>query len=83
MTTRRRGWASSSRLTADPPSESPKAQEAWQKALASLQKTGERNERAFARHRTAIRRERADPPPMIKKGSFCGAAAVDGFAAGD
>jgi hypothetical protein len=70
-------------MTPDPSSEAPKAQEAWQKALALVQKTGERNERAFARHRAAIRRERADPPPMIKKGSFCGAAEVDDFAAGD
>jgi hypothetical protein len=63
-------------MTPDPPTDgtSSAAREAWQKVLASLQKPGDRNERAFAKHRAAVRRERADPPPMIKKGSFCGAA---------
>jgi hypothetical protein len=63
-------------MTPDPPSDSPKARNAWQETLASVAKVGERTERAFAKHRTAIRRERADPPPMIKRGSFCGAAEV-------
>lgn len=65
-------------MTEDPPSDgsSPKAWQAWQDALAVAAKPGERVERAFAKHRAAIRRERADPPPMIKRGSFCGAAEV-------
>ena len=73
-------------MTPDPPPTEPQGQPltAWQKALASVQKTGEKQRpRLRQRHRTAIRRERADPPPMIKKGSFCGAAEVDDFATGD
>jgi len=64
-------------MAPDPPADASPALDAWQKALAAAQKVGERQARSFARHRTAIRRERADPPPMIKRGSFCGAAEVE------
>lgn len=64
-------------MAPDPPAAASPALDAWQKALAAAQKIGERQARSFARHRTAIWRERTDPPPMIKRGSFCGAAEVD------
>jgi hypothetical protein len=47
--------------------------EAWNAMLASLQKTSEHHDRLFAKRRTAAKRERADPPPMVKRFSFCGA----------
>jgi len=72
-------------MTPDPPADgtAPKALTAWQKALDSLQKPGEKSDRGFAKRRAAIKRERADPPPMIKKGSFCGAAELTDVATGD
>ena len=47
---------------------------AWQKMLAALQKSGEHLDRLLAKRRAAVRRERSDPPPMVRKANFCGAA---------
>jgi hypothetical protein len=47
---------------------------AWQAMLGSIDKSGEKLSRTFALRRASVRRERANPPPMIKKVSFCGAA---------
>jgi len=47
---------------------------AWQGLLATMQKASERYDRTFAKHRLAVKRERANPPAMIKKASFCGIA---------
>jgi hypothetical protein len=58
-------------VTADP-----KAQEAWKKMQAALQRAGERAQKTLATRRAASARERANPPPMIKKVNFCNAAAA-------
>jgi hypothetical protein len=52
----------------------PKAQEAWKKLFAALPKAGERAQKTLATRRAASARERANPPPMIKKVNFCHAA---------
>ena len=53
---------------------------AWKGMLAAIEKAGDKTARAFASRRAAVKRERADPPPMIKKVSFCTAAAADNHA---
>jgi len=47
---------------------------AWKAMLAALPKAGEHYERAFTKHRLVVKHERANPPPMVKKASFCGMA---------
>jgi len=47
---------------------------AWKAMLAAVQKAGDRYDRAFTKRRLAVKRERADPPPMVKRASFCGIA---------
>ena len=54
----------------------PKAQDAWKKVFAALPKAGDRAQKALATRRAASARERANPPPMIKKVNFCNAAAA-------
>jgi len=49
----------------------------WKAMLATLDKAPDKAARAFSARRAAVKRERADPPPMIKKVSFCSAAAAD------
>jgi hypothetical protein len=58
-------------VTADP-----KAQDAWKKLFAALPKAGDRAQKTLATRRAASARERANPPPMIKKVNFCNAAAA-------
>ena len=48
---------------------------AWKNMLAALDKAGDRTSRLFSARRAAVRRERASPPPMIKRVSFCTAGA--------
>jgi hypothetical protein len=50
---------------------------AWKGMLAAIERAGDKTARAFASRRAAVKRERADPPPLIKKVSFCTAAAAD------
>jgi len=57
-------------MTPDP-SEEP-ALAAWNTLMAALQKTPDHRDRSFGKHRTKAKRERADPPPMVKRASFCG-----------
>jgi hypothetical protein len=52
-----------------------KAGAAWKALLASLAHAGDRYLKVFNARRAAAVRERAFPPPMIKKVNFCGAAA--------
>jgi hypothetical protein len=52
----------------------PKNQAAWKTLLAAISKANERVQRSFNNRRNTARRERANPPPMIKKVNFCGAA---------
>ena len=47
---------------------------AWKSMLEAMQKTSEHYDHSFAKHRLAVKRERANPPPMVKKASFCGVA---------
>jgi hypothetical protein len=47
---------------------------AWKAMVASLQKSAEHYDHAFAKHRGEVKHERANPPPMVKKSSFCGVA---------
>jgi hypothetical protein len=54
----------------------PKAQEAWKKMLAALPRGGDKAQKALAVRKAASVRERANPPPMIKKVNFCNAAAA-------
>jgi hypothetical protein len=46
---------------------------AWKAMLAAIERSGDKLARTFALRRTTVRRERANPPPMIKRVSFCGA----------
>ena len=50
---------------------------AWKELTAAIDKAGERTARLFNLRRTTVKRERANPPPMIKRVSFCTAAPAD------
>ena len=52
----------------------PKDLAAWKALQASIGKGNERVQRSYANRRATAKRERANPPPMIKKVDFCGAA---------
>jgi hypothetical protein len=62
-------------MTSDP--ENGDALAAWRSMLAAIQKAGEHFEHAFVKRRAAVKRERANPPPMVKKISFCAAAEAE------
>jgi len=62
-------------LVPEPAATDPKAQAAWKALLANLAHAGDRYMKVFNARRAAAVRERANPPPMIKKVNFCGAAA--------
>jgi len=53
---------------------------AWKQMVAALEKRGERVHKAFVNRLARARRERANPPPMIKKQNFCSAERVDSSA---
>jgi hypothetical protein len=61
-------------LVPEPPAADAKAADAWKKALAALPRAGERAQRSLANQRAASARERANPPPMIRKMNLCNAA---------
>jgi hypothetical protein len=63
-------------LVPEPPTTDAKAQDAWKKMTASLPRGGEHAEKTLATRKAASARERANPPPMIKKVNFCNAAAA-------
>jgi len=63
-------------LVPEPTATDAKAQDAWKKMMAALPKAGEKAAHALATRRAASARERANPPPMIKKVNFCNAAAA-------
>ena len=52
----------------------PKNLAAWKALIAALARSNEHTQRIFSSRRTTAQRERANPPPMIKKVNFCGAA---------
>jgi hypothetical protein len=47
---------------------------AWKAMLASLQKASEHYDHAFTKRRLIVKKERTNPPPMVKKASFCNIA---------
>ena len=53
---------------------------AWKQMTAALEKHGDRFQKAFANRLARARRERANPPPTIKKQNFCNAEDVDSTA---
>jgi hypothetical protein len=61
-------------LAPDPAPTDPKGQAAWKGVTGTLAKT-ERFQRVFANRRASAARERANPPPMIRKVNFCNASA--------
>jgi hypothetical protein len=63
-------------LVPEPPATDAAATDAWKKMMAALGKAGDKLQRSFATRRAAADRERANPPPMIKKVNFCKAAAA-------
>jgi hypothetical protein len=56
---------------------------AWKALLGTIDKAGDKLARSFASRRATVKRERANPPPMIKRVSFCGAAEAPDRSAGD
>jgi hypothetical protein len=52
---------------------------AWKAMLAALAKGPDKIQRVFNTRRASAARERANPPPMIKKVNFCNAAAASPF----
>jgi hypothetical protein len=60
----------------EPAATDAKAQDAWKKMMAALPHAGDKAQRALATRKAASARERANPPPMVKKVNFCNAAAA-------
>jgi len=56
---------------------------AWKQMQSALAKRGERFHKAFADRQARARRERANPPPMVKKQNFCTAARANEAAGSD
>ena len=52
------------------------AVDAWKKVFAAMPKAGDRAQKTLVTRKAASARERANPPPMIKKVNFCNAAAA-------
>ena len=61
-------------LVPEPAATETQALDAWKKALAGLPRAGDRTQRALANQRAGAARERANPPPMIRRMNFCNAA---------
>ena len=51
---------------------------AWKDLMTAIDKAGDRLGRVFTTRRATVKRERTNPPPMIKKVNFCGAAQTQG-----
>ena len=61
-------------LVPEPPATDATAADAWKKAVAALPRAGDRAQKGLANQRAASARERANPPPMIRKMNLCNAA---------
>ena len=61
-------------LIPEPAATEAAALDAWKKALGALPRAGDRAQRALANQRAGAVRERANPPPMVRKMNFCNAA---------
>ncbi|MGB8298467.1 MAG: hypothetical protein WCG85_23830 [Polyangia bacterium] len=53
---------------------------AWKQMVVALEKRGERFQKAFVNRLARARRERANPPVMLKRQDFCNAESVDSAA---
>ncbi|HVV51760.1 MAG TPA: hypothetical protein VHO06_18980 [Polyangia bacterium] len=69
-------------LIPEPPATDAAATAAWKKVMATMEHSSEHLGRTYAARRAASARERANPPPMIRKVNFCGAPAPTDAAAG-
>ena len=66
-------------LVPEPDPKDAAAQAAWKGMQAALSHTNEKVQRAYGARRASAARERANPPPMIKKVNFCNAASPTPF----
>jgi hypothetical protein len=69
-------------LVPEPPATDAPAAAAWKKAMATMEHSPEHLARTYNTRRAASARERANPPPMIRKVNFCGAGALPDTSAG-
>ena len=60
-------------LVPEPSAADAGATDAWKKMTAAIGQAGDKIQRAFASRRATAARERANPPPMVRKVNFCGA----------
>ena len=63
-------------LVPEPAATDANAVDAWKKVFAAMPKAGDRAQKTLVTRKAASARERANPPPMIKKVNFCNAAAA-------
>jgi hypothetical protein len=61
-------------LVPEPPATDPAATATWKKLIADLEHSADHLGRTYNARRAASAHERANPPPMIRKVNFCGAA---------
>jgi hypothetical protein len=69
-------------LVPEPPATDAPATAAWKKLYAEMEHSPEHLTRIYNARRAASARERANPPPMIRKVNFCGASALPDTSAG-
>jgi hypothetical protein len=69
-------------LVPEPPAADAPATAAWKKLLAEMEHSPDHLTRIYNTRRVASARERANPPPMIRKVNFCGAGALPDPTAG-
>jgi hypothetical protein len=69
-------------LVPEPPSTDAAATAAWKKITGQIEHGAEHLGRTYNARRAASAHERANPPPMIRKVNFCGAAAAPDTTAG-
>ena len=63
-------------LVPEPDATDAKDLAAWKAMLATLAHANEKVQRTFSARRASAAHERTSPPPMVKKGDFCTAAAA-------
>jgi hypothetical protein len=70
-------------LVPEPPASDAPATAAWKKLLGEMERSPDHLTRIYNARRAASARERANPPPMIRKVNFCGASALPDSSVGD
>jgi hypothetical protein len=63
-------------LVPEPPATDATATTAWKKLMGEMEHSPDHLSRIYNARRAASARERANPPPMIRKVNFCGAGAL-------